>query len=169
MQHCRRCENQCSRFATLRHFNQLVRAAVECCALPGLFRGQTLSRSFGPTAAENAESGSQRLPTTAPLGVLRAARNAKLGFPVEVHAPPRQPQAPLSPGAWGPFFRILGGAAMPKLGNCGILKSQALLNTSVLASDSTISSLTIHQISNDGLKNRWGKPWDRPRSLEIEF
>ena len=58
---------------------------------------------------------------------------------------------------------------MPKLGNCGILKSQAPLNTSVLASDSTISSLTIHQISNDGLKNRWGKPWDRPRSLEIEF
>ena len=58
---------------------------------------------------------------------------------------------------------------MPKLGNCGILKSQALLNHVGLASDSTISSLTIHQISNDSLKNRWGKPWDRPRSLEIEF
>jgi hypothetical protein len=116
---CWRCEKPCGRLATIPSFNRPARAAVECCVLRGLFRGQTASRSFGLTAAENAEFGSQRPPTTVPFGVRRAARRAKsngrwVQTPRMVFLgrgslpPPRQPQAHSSPsGAWGSFSHVL--------------------------------------------------------------
>jgi hypothetical protein len=74
---CWRCEKPCSRLTTIPSFNRPARAAVECYVLRGLFRGQTASRSFGRTAAENVEFGSQRPLTTAPLGVGRVVRRAR--------------------------------------------------------------------------------------------
>ena len=72
-------------------------------------------------AAENAEFGSQKLPTTVSVGALRAARSvnlpcggffltAGLAFLVEALSPPRRPKR-IIPLALGALFCIV-----PKLG-----------------------------------------------------
>src|SRR5262249_57146633 len=96
---CWRCQIHYSRLATTRIISQLARAVVECCALRGLFRGQTASPSFRRTAAENAESGSQKLRATISVGVLQIVHSTLLFTSLlprqpKPHCPPSAPSAP---------------------------------------------------------------------------